>query len=213
MGYMLPSPESPREVARALMARKDAIEAELSAQISILKANSCDMTTPLVDADGFPRADLDIFTIRQARVRIIELRNDLKDVMADIGKALEQVYDPELGGPTAAAASERSSTLDPATEEDLQPFARVDGVAPESPASEAGLRREDLIVRFGHLTKASFSAASLQPLAQLVSVNENRELRVEVLRDQQVVTLNFKPRSGWGGRGMLGCHIVPHTVP
>jgi 26S proteasome non-ATPase regulatory subunit 9 len=74
MGFMLPSQESPRELARALMARKDTIEAEIDAQLSILKANSCDMTTPLVDPEGFPRADLDVYAIRSARTRTIALR-------------------------------------------------------------------------------------------------------------------------------------------
>ena len=32
MGYMLPSPDSPSERARSLIARKDALEAELEAQ-------------------------------------------------------------------------------------------------------------------------------------------------------------------------------------
>ncbi|KIJ62635.1 hypothetical protein HYDPIDRAFT_135775 [Hydnomerulius pinastri MD-312] len=217
MGFMLPSPESPRERARTLMSRKDGIEAEITAQVSILKAHSCDMTTPLVDREGFPRADLDIYAIRQARVRIIELRNDLKDVMNEIGKALEQVYDPALAPPpTAGASSETPSDSSADAEQPSLPFAKVDGVAPGSPAAEAvcdssGLLREDMITKFGHLTKASFSASSLQPLAELVNISENRELQVQVFREGQEVSLKFTPRKGWGGRGMLGCHIVPYA--
>ncbi|KAI5989087.1 hypothetical protein EDD15DRAFT_2389156 [Pisolithus albus] len=192
MGLMLPSPDSPRERARTLIAHKDAIEAEIGAQADILKANSCDMTTPLVDREGFPRADLDIYAIRRARTRIIELRNDLRDI-----------YDPSVTtsvsstSASAEVASQPSSSVD----EKLKPFARVDGVAPESPAAESGLRREDLIVKFGHLTRS--------PLAELVSVSENRELAVQVLREGETLDLKFVPRKGWGGRGMLGCHIVP----
>ncbi|KAH7922944.1 hypothetical protein BV22DRAFT_1069561 [Leucogyrophana mollusca] len=210
MGFMLPSPTSPREQARALMSRKDDIEAELEAQVSILKANSCDLTSPLVDRDGFPRADIDIYAVRHARKRIHELRNDMKDIMNEIGKALEAVYDPSLPGASTEAPPEPQATPASASPVPLKPFAKVNGVAPSSPASEADLRREDLIVKFGHLTQASFTTSSLQPLADLVSANENRELQVEVLRSDETITLKFTPRTGWGGRGLLGCHIVPH---
>ena len=128
MGYTLPSPESPAEQARTLMAQKSNIEAELETHISILKANNVTMQTPLVDVEGFPRADIDIYAVRGARVRIIELRNDLKAVVDAIGKALEGIYDPAL---------QRSSQNDSSNELPLKPFAKVDGVAPGSPAAEA----------------------------------------------------------------------------
>lgn len=214
MGLLLPSPDSPRERARTLIAHKDAIEAEIRAQADILKSNSCDMTTPLVDREGFPRADLDIYAVRRARARIIRLRNDLRDVTDEIGKVLEQIYDPSVAtvSSTTSASAEASSLPSSTDEEKLSPFARVDGVAPDSPAAESGLRREDLILKFGHLTRSSFTvAASLQPLAELVSVSENRELGVQVLREEEILNLNFIPRKGWGGRGMLGCHIVPYN--
>ena len=126
MGYTLPSSsdQSPRDQARSLMEKKQHIEAELEAQISILKANGCDMDTPLVDRDGFPRADIEIWAVRSARVRIIELRNDLNAVMNAIAKALEGVFDPSL------AVTARA-------EEDLKPFAKINSVSPGCPASQA----------------------------------------------------------------------------
>jgi 26S proteasome non-ATPase regulatory subunit 9 len=135
MGFMLPSSNSPAEKARALISHKEALESELDAQRTILTANNSTLSTPLVDADGFPRADIDVWAVRHARVRIIELRNDLQAVMDEIGKALQGVYDPSLKAePTAA------QTQEPATE----PFARVDGVLSGSPAASA--------VRFPYLT-------------------------------------------------------------
>ena len=176
------------------MSQKENVEAELDAQFSILKANNSDMTTPLVDQDGFPRADMDLYAVRHARRRIHELRNDLRDVMNEIEKALQVVYDPStpVGEPSpgvsAAAVAQHAEAEDA---EPLSAFARVDGVAPGSPAAEAvrshhipiredsnvvvlqSLRREDLILKFGSLTRSSFAANSLQPLSDLVSVNEN----------------------------------------
>lgn len=211
MGFMLPSPTNPREHARALMSQKENIEAELDAQFSILKTNNIDMTTPLVDREGFPRADVDLYAIRHARKRINELRNDYKAVMSEIETALQAVYDPSTVASSPTASGEvvqRTSSTDSA--ESLLAFARVDGVAPSSPAAEAGLRREDLILKFGSLARSSFTANSLQPLADLVSVNENRELQVIISRSEETMSLKLIPRKGWGGRGMLGCHIVPH---
>ena len=128
MGFTLPSPESPAEQARILMTQKTNIEAELESHISILKANNVTMQSPLVDVEGFPRADIDIYAVRGARVRIIELRNDLKAVVDSIGKALEGIYDPAI---------QRSSQVEFSSERPLNPFAKVDGVAPGSPAAEA----------------------------------------------------------------------------
>ncbi|TFY63893.1 hypothetical protein EVG20_g6142 [Dentipellis fragilis] len=207
MGYILPSPSSPAERARTLMAQKDAIEGQIREQLDILRANGTNTQEPLVDRDGFPRADIDIWAVRHARVRVIELRNDLSAVMEEIGQALQQVYDPsQLKTDEPAAAT---STTPPT---ELSPFAKVNAIAPGSPAADAGLLREDLVVKFGTLVKSSFSGASLQPLAELVAANENKVVRVVVKRVEEHMTLHFTPRQGWGGRGMLGCHLVPHPA-
>ncbi|TFY83374.1 hypothetical protein EWM64_g642, partial [Hericium alpestre] len=94
MGYILPSPSSTAEQARALMAQKDDIEAQLTEHLAVLRANGTNMTDPLLDREGFPRADMDLWAVRLARQRIIELRNDLSATMDAIGQTLEHVYDP-----------------------------------------------------------------------------------------------------------------------
>ncbi|KAI0081539.1 hypothetical protein K474DRAFT_1635344 [Panus rudis PR-1116 ss-1] len=196
MGMMIPSrdtPGSPTEQVRALMAQKEAIETEIEAQHSILKANHTNLTEPLVDAEGFPRNDIDIWAVRHARVRIIELRNDYKSTMDSIAVALQSVYDPSRAPPEPAPSTTQREA--PAS---LLPFARVDGVAPNSPAAAAGLLREDLILSFGTLTKSSFPASSLQPLADFVGRREN-----VLLRASEEVNLTLTPRR-WGGRGLLG---------
>jgi len=191
------------------MAQKENLEAELDAQASILKANSSTLNSPLIDADGFPRADIDVWAVRHARVRIIELRNDLEALRNSIMLALQEVYDP--AAVAQAEASARETETDANTIADRpQPFAKVNGVAPGSPAAAAGLLREDLVISFGRLTKASFTSSSLQPLAELVAAHENRQLPVVIQRQEELLTLNFTPRGGWGGRGLLGCHIVPY---
>jgi 26S proteasome regulatory subunit N4 len=140
MGYMLPSPDSSSERARSLIARKDALEAELEAQGSILKANNTDMRQPLVDREGFPRDDLDVWAVRRARVRIIELRNDLAALMDEIAKTLETVYrrsPPPQAEDEPEGTSRATTTASSANVSELLPFARVNGVAPGSPAADA----------------------------------------------------------------------------
>jgi 26S proteasome non-ATPase regulatory subunit 9 len=131
------------ERARTLIARKDALEAELEAQGSILKTNNTDMRQPLVDREGFPRDDLDVWAVRHARVRIIELRNDLAALMDEIAKTLETVYPrtppppPAEGNEGEEGGSSGSAAGNETTAAELLPFARVNGVAPGSPAADA----------------------------------------------------------------------------
>ncbi|KAG5648417.1 hypothetical protein DXG03_004991 [Asterophora parasitica] len=201
MGFQVPP--SPMDHARALIDKKSNIEAQIEGQISILKANAnSTLQTPLVDADGFPRADIDVYAVRGARVRIIELRNDLKAVTEEIAKALEAIYDPADAAPEATVSG---------TSYEQRPFAKINGVAPGSPAADAGLQREDLVVKFGSLTHQAFSSSSLMPLADFVAANENQRIAIKVLRAEKPLFLNLTPRAGWGGRGTLGCHLVPYT--
>jgi 26S proteasome non-ATPase regulatory subunit 9 len=61
MGFTSPSSTSPAEQVRALSAKKDSIQLQRDAQLSILKANNATLhTPPLVDAEGFPRDDIDV---------------------------------------------------------------------------------------------------------------------------------------------------------
>ena len=58
MGSIVPAQHSPREQVLALVSKKENIEAEINAHVSVLKANNCTMQSPLVDGEGFPRDDI-----------------------------------------------------------------------------------------------------------------------------------------------------------
>jgi hypothetical protein len=60
--------ESARSAALALMNRKDLIDAQIQHQYSLLTMNQSTMTSPLLDPDGFPRADIDLVTVRTVRL-------------------------------------------------------------------------------------------------------------------------------------------------
>ena len=100
------------------------------------------------------------------------------------------------------------------------PFAIIDEVSPDSPASEAGLLVNDLIIRFGNVN--SRNHCDFRAIAELVPkvAGESGVIKVAVRRKTlelggaveliktEVVELRPRP---WAGRGMLGCHIVPYN--
>lgn len=137
MGMMIPSRDrdTPADRVRVLMAQKENLEAELDAQASILKANSSTLMSPLVDAEGFPRADIDVWAVRHARVRILELRNDLYALRDTIATALQEVFDPTASSAGTYPAPQEN--IEHSSTSPLHAFAKVDGVAPRSPAATA----------------------------------------------------------------------------
>lgn len=177
------------------------------------------MNTGLTTFDGFPRADIDVAQIRTTRARIIRLKNDHKALMEKMeeavhehfaaGKSAESLPPTNTTGSQAnvpqgaatTAIQHSSSAIEP-------PFARVNSVVDGSPAATAGMRAGDKVTRFGWVDWTNHER--LGKVAQVVQQNENSAILVKVLRDSSsTVQLQLTPRRDWGGRGMLGCHLVP----
>jgi hypothetical protein len=267
---------------------------------------------PLVDAEGYPRADVDVYRARTLRRRFKEIQTDHKALEKRIELGLVEIsalskgngenpsavgnngsviattakddeeelklrlapkpkpkFDPrtgkwvvkswdgsvagvedgesrsfnDLSAPsTAALASNlvgRGGTTDTVTaggnsasdesqrpqrggrgvsflESALIPFAIIDEVSLDSPASEAGIRENDVLLRFGDVDGANHrdfrAIAELLPLA----ASENSSISVIVRRradtsgSSSEITVALRPRP-WGGRGLLGCHIRPYS--
>ncbi|KAL2009706.1 hypothetical protein VTN00DRAFT_5513 [Thermoascus crustaceus] len=207
-----------------LREEKERIEAELSALSSVLSSHGVDMNTPLTTFDGFPRDDIDVAQIRTTRARIIHLRNDHKDVMKWIEQRLHEHFanlQQARGTSAAADTTTISATPQPgvtgvtATSEARTvetPFAKVNSVVAGSPADQAGLKAGDTIRSFGGVNWMNHE--SLTKVAEVVQQNEGRPVVVKVVRKNDSgrtaeLTLALVPRRNWGGRGMLGCHLVP----
>jgi 26S proteasome non-ATPase regulatory subunit 9 len=114
-----------------------------------------------------------------------------------------------------------------------QPFAKVNSVVDNSPAAAAGLKPGDLIRNFGYVNIENNDG--LKKVAECVQGNEGvsaidiatceagdlgkltvpqQNILVKVSRSSggprpQELRLTLTPRRNWGGRGMLGCHILP----
>lgn len=126
---------------------------------------------------------------------------------------MESATDDEVPAADAAAAASREPALRDYVPESLdEAFARVNTVAPRSPADTAGLQPGDLIRNFGYVNRANHDG--LKKVAECVQGNEGQSITVKVSRpgaapSQRELQLTLVPRSGWGGRGLLGCHVLP----
>jgi 26S proteasome non-ATPase regulatory subunit 9 len=286
---------TPVEEARAslkkLEAKRQALEAERSAIVSELTSKGenggppMGIDTPLVDHEGYPRADIDVYRARTLRKRFHEIQNDQNALFLRLDEKLQQLHQLQpnaknIAGSkhTSAAAEEERAELaarrapkpkprfdkatgkwvvtnwdgsvtgnedvlspslirppasPPASEtrsapeqevanlslaspdenEQNIPFAKIDGVAYESPASAAGLQEGDLIVKFGNINHTNHK--ELTQLAVIVpkAASEQSSLEIVVQRGDPPTThtLRITPKP-WDGQGMLGCHIVPMQV-
>ncbi|KAI8088191.1 hypothetical protein BDF21DRAFT_412637 [Thamnidium elegans] len=191
--------------AKGLIERKDTIEKELRELEDHLLEAGIGMTEPLVDSAGFPRSEVDVHTVRTNRNLIIRLRNDHKEIMSDIEKVLHKVHEAKREGQDNTVPRAEDDTM--MMDEVPVAFAIVNAVAPDSPAYSAGLRRNDRIIKFGHLDHSNHQR--LQALNGFIGQSENQQVPVTILRDGEVIEATVTPRSGWGGRGTLGCHLLP----
>ncbi|CAO3660602.1 unnamed protein product [Umbelopsis ramanniana] len=196
---------SAMENAKALMAKKDSIEAEIRELQANLRTQGVGMDQPLVDREGFPRSDIDVVAVRTARHTIIELTNDHKQLMKEIEQAILGLHRDNK--PNSERTSNTNTTTQSNTSQEQQPsepFARVNAVAPDSPAKEAGLIKDDRIIRFGSVHAGNHRM--LQALNDVVS----QGVRVEVVvkRNDETMTLSLLPKRV-GSRYTLGCHLLP----
>ncbi|MCJ1380611.1 putative 26S proteasome regulatory subunit [Xylographa soralifera] len=202
-----------------LISEKERVESELRALSSVLDSHGVNMNTGLTTFDGFPRNDLDIAQIRTTRARIIHLRNDYKGLMSQIETGLHAHHASAAQvTPTSASASlsqvsELSRNTSTAVPEHIRvPFAKVNSVVTGSPADEAGLKAGDEIRQFGDINWMNHE--KLARVAEKVQRNQGRTIVVKVVRHspaddtREELQLQLVPRSDWGGRGLLGCHLL-----
>ncbi|USW49066.1 Putative 26S Proteasome non-ATPase regulatory subunit 9, PDZ superfamily, PDZ domain 6 [Septoria linicola] len=200
-----------KQSLQEIIAQKENLEAELSALGSVLDSHQVDMNTSLTTADGFPRSDIDVAQIRTTRARIIRLKNDHKAVMKRLEDAVYEQF--AAGKPTEQLPAQTQRTTVAAAAPVVEPpFARVNAVVPSSPADQAGMKPGDKVTKFGYVNWTNHER--LGKVAQVVQQNENHTILVKVLRDDEEMNsqthdLRLIPRRDWGGRGLLGCHLVP----
>jgi 26S proteasome non-ATPase regulatory subunit 9 len=149
--------------------------------------------------------------------------------MKQIEKAVEAQFAALASGeaqpepvPSASSIPSRPAPASQTMHEGVgAPFASVNEVVDKSPASEAGLQVNDKIVEFGeanwlnhdNLRKVAAVVARFEGVSALDSstplMRSQRPVPVRILRGSERIQLELTPRRDWGGRGTLGCHLVP----
>lgn len=114
------------------------------------------MTQPLVDNEGFPRSDIDVYQVRTTRHKIIckylvvpiiilenntnslslikGLQNDLKNLTKQIENALHDLHAQQREG---LGLTDNSTSFLKEFEEETIPFAKIGTVSDGSPAGKA----------------------------------------------------------------------------
>ncbi|XP_006661239.1 26S proteasome non-ATPase regulatory subunit 9 [Oryza brachyantha] len=199
----------------ALMDRRAAVEAEMDAIIAALSApGGLGITGGLVDAEGFPRSDIDIPAVLAQRRKLAELQNDHKDITNKIEKNLEVLHSTKLSrndqsipasSGTPASLHSGLSQNDPMEEDAVTalPFAIIDELTDGSPAALDGLQLWDEIVKFGNVEAGDRLQERL--VSEALS-NEDSQVSLVIIRQGSSMNLIVTPRK-WHGRGLLGCHF------
>ncbi|KAL8831634.1 MAG: hypothetical protein Q9191_000748 [Dirinaria sp. TL-2023a] len=185
-----------------LMNQKQQLEEELKALGSVLDS----------DTNNLP--------VRTTRAQVIRLRNDYKGLMSEIEAGLHahhaSLRETSEPPPSQSISDLRQVSSNGSSSIGLlqTPFARVNSVVSGSPADEAGLRAGDRIRRFGAANWINHE--KLGKVAEVVQENEGRPILVDISRDDfrndnvpNEMQLQLTPRRNWGGRGLLGCHLLP----
>ena len=203
-----------REDALKANEEKIRIEAEISNWKSVLDSEgNVGMEGKLVDQEGYPRNDIDVSKVRLARQKIICLSNDHKAIMTKIEEILISLHAQQANNAEEAESSSvgtSGSGVHPMDQDLPEPFAKVEFVNIGSPAQDAGIRAGDLVVEFGTQNNSNFK--SLMDIGQLVTNSQNKNVRIKLIRNHQMITLTLVPKL-WSGKGLLGCKMVPiHLV-
>lgn len=195
------------ESVKKLIAERDEIDQRIAAEEQVLKNNNIDMRTSLVDTEGFPLSNVDIYSVRRARNAIICAQNDHKKLTTEIEKAMLALHEQmRQSGQTFSDNTEVGE--EPVHRTSNNPFARIGKVMDSSPASEAGLKDDDQIIQFGSLHAGNFK--DIKQFTAVVQNSVNKKIRVTIIRSGRAKRLELVPRV-WSGKGVLGCSVLPVT--
>ena len=203
-----------RERLGRLTAQRDALELEADAIASELNSPGVNneppagIKTPLIDKDGYPRGDIDLFNVKAKRQRLAVINTDHKMLMSEIEKTLHAVHSelPSVEESRKIAGSSTSSTSH--VTNPTVAFAIIDEILDGSPAKDSGLKDGDKLLTFGKVSGQTLDA--LNAIPSVVRDNVGKIIPLSVNRAGVIIQILITPRP-WGGRGVLGCHFTPIT--
>lgn len=212
---------------RELQSKRESLEQEADAIHSELMnpgpngQKAAGINDSLIDANGFPRSDIDIYRIRGLRNRLSIINTDYKNVMLEIEKELQIIHtnvqdaSEFLGEPGSglsqappSATMNHSSSSPPTSSNDQHAIAiamaKIDEVTPGSPADNAGLVVGDFLLKFGKITASNPVPRTAIPRELQLYIGAEEDLPVVVRRSTgEAVTLQINIPEGV----RLGCHL------
>ena len=158
------------------------------------------MDKSLIDEEGFPLADVDLYTARSLRGEtkstprdfthlFLGMLNDYKELT----KRIEELFPSVLG------------TNIHIPREIKTPFAQVSSVSPGTPAQRAGIIAGDMIIKFGDVKSDNFTGMQdlAVGLATVKATGSKLKLSVKRANDQVDMLIDLSEEQS------LGCLIVP----
>ncbi|KAJ9072802.1 putative 26S proteasome regulatory subunit [Entomophthora muscae] len=169
-----------KEHINHLIEKKEEIEKKLLQQEDILKANKVTMSDSLIDREGFPRGDLDIPTIRSARIQIIRLQNDLKDVIISNTASPFALVNSVIVGSPAYKAGLRQG-------DQILKFSHLEGL------------KESEFTKLAEVVQANIDKPII--ISILKSDRDSQPVDLSLVP-------SYTWDDGHRGQSLLGCHIV-----
>ena len=202
-----------KQKLKELSAQREVLEAEaaiIAEELNGVGPNGeppAGVKGPVVDKEGYPRADIDLYNVMAKRNRLACINTDHKILMKRIEELLISIY--AEGSAAVEKDIQRSipRKIDPVASvkgEILVPFAKINEILDTSPAHEAGLMDGDLLISFG--TVNSLCTSPLSYIPDIVKQNVGKAIELVVKRGDTNINIQLTPRV-WGGRGLLGLHL------
>lgn len=196
-----------------LIAQRDILELESSIVADELRSPGSNGERPagikdsLVDEDGFPRSDIDIYLVKANRQRLAVINTDHKEVMKQIESLLPEILIEKSEEPRQLKENGDKIPSTEAFPPTRGPIGLIDQIADKSPAMLAGLQNGDLLLAFGTITAES-SGNVLSLIPNVVQMSINQPLPLIIRRQGVAMNISIIPRA-WGGKGLLGMHLSP----
>ncbi|ODV57927.1 Nas2p ASCRUDRAFT_40197 [Ascoidea rubescens DSM 1968] len=192
---------------------KGKIEEEIKFSLNEMKVKyKCDMESKMIDEEGFPRGDIDIYEVILIRKKVNYLQNDLRKLMGKIEAGLVQYF---------SSIKEIDEDVNHEDGKDGAPFLKVIEVLTGSPGSKSGLIKEDKIIRIDQefdFNTFDKTKVGFKQLNEYLQGKEGKKVELIVLREKSEsesdkdklsrITLELVPSYEWEGQGLLGCRLV-----
>ena len=208
---------SNRELLNRMAAQRDALELEAEAIASELNSPGpnnelpAGIKTSLIDKEGFPRGDIDLFNVKAKRQRLAVINTDHKALMSQIERVLHMAH-YEMPDVDEMRSTLRATVVQAEKVREFSvsstAFAIIDEILDTSPAKEAGLMNGDELLAFGKVTAQTSDALNAVP--SVVRDAVNKRIPLIIRRGENIISVTITPKS-WGGRGLLGCHLTSIT--